>query len=141
MCVSLCIHIQISNKDGGRTKGWTNVDQAVITAFVVDSGGDVKGVAAYERRLKKAKTEKARVKIKAQWAALTKSNNNSSSSSSSSSSGRVDDDPTDDILPQWGGWQFALESASGATLNFKKALNEKGGWQDQAQAAGDGDNG
>ena len=140
----MCIHIQISNKDGGRTKAWTNVDQAVITAFVVDSGGAAKGVAAYERRLKKAKTEKARVEIKAQWAAFTKFNNNSNNSSGRGR-GRVNDDPqddpTDDILPQWGGWQFALESASGATLNFKKALNEKGGWQDQAQAAGDGDNG
>lgn len=50
-------------------------------------------------------------------------------------------DPTDDVLPQWGGWQAALESRKGKTVTYKSAINEKGMWQDQAQVADNGDAG
>ena len=110
----------------GPASTWSNVDQALMQTFVVDTGG----AALLRKNKKRAKQNRSAFAETPRMKAFA----------AKKATGMLGD-PTDDVLPQWGGWWAALNSRKAKKVTFKEQIDQKGMWQDQAQTADDGDAG
>ena len=112
---------------------WSNVDKAQMQNFAVDTGG----AALLRKNKKRAKFQPGKALFQetprmVRFREMKEAHKLGKTVNSS--------DPTDDVLPQWGGWWSQLATREKNKVTFPTDIKKKGMWQDQAQTAGDGDN-